>query len=184
MKKDVTYALFGGSFDPPHLGHSEIIKRVLELKDVDRVLVVPTFLNPFKSSLNAQSKTKLEWVKEVFNFKNVIVSNYEIEQARAVYTVETFRELSKIYKIKYIIIGADNLSTLPKWREFDFLNSKVCWIVVTRDDIELDFSYLREYKTLPISIDVSSSKIRDGKLLEFVDEKIKSQVLLEYNIII
>ncbi len=183
MKEKVTYALFGGSFDPPHLGHSEIVKSLLKLDGVDRVLVVPTFLNPFKSSYSVDGKKRLEWVKEVFDFKGVEISAYEIEQQRAVYTVETFRELSKKYNIKYIVIGADNLKSLSKWRDFEFLNSRVCWIVATRTGSNLDFSSLKEYKILNISLDVSSSDIRDGKSLEFIEEKIKSQVLLEYNIL-
>ncbi len=69
MIEKVKYAIFGGSFDPPHLGHKEIIKRVLELKDVDMLLVVPTYLNPFKSNFSADAKLRLEWVRKSFFLK-------------------------------------------------------------------------------------------------------------------
>ena len=182
MQKNATYALYGGSFDPPHLGHLEIVKQLLELKEVDRVLIVPTYLNPFKNSFNVEPSTRLKWVEEQFNLKNVEVSSFEIEQNRAVYTVETFKELSKKYNIKYIVIGADNLKSITKWRDFNYLNSKITWIVATRENFVLDLSPLKRYILLNINIDVSSSEIREGKKLQFLDKKIKSKVLLEYNL--
>ncbi len=182
MQKNATYALFGGSFDPPHLGHLEIIKKALELKEIDRVLVMPTYLNPFKSSYNIEPKKRLEWVEKAFDLEGVEISSFEIEQNRAVYTIESFEHLSKELNIKYIIIGADNLKSITKWASFDKLNSQICWIVATREGQDLELKSLREYILLNISVDVSSTELREGKKLDFLDKKIKSQVLLEYNI--
>ncbi len=182
MQRNATYALYGGSFDPPHLGHLEIAKKVLELKEVDKLLIVPTYLNPFKNSFSVEPNVRLEWVKELFNLENVTVSSFEIEQNRAVYTVETYKELSKEFNIKYIVIGADNLKSITKWRDFEYLNRKVSWIVATRANSKLNLSALKSYILLNINIDVSSSEIREGKKLQFLDKKIKSKVLLEYNL--
>ena len=182
MQKNATYALYGGSFDPPHLGHLEIVKRVLELKEVDKVLIVPTYLNPFKTKFAVKPELRLNWVKEQFNLENVEISSFEIEQKRAVYTVETFKELSKRYNIKYIVIGADNLKSLKKWRDFDYLNKKITWIIATRANNKLNLEGLKRYILLNINIDVSSSEIREGKKLNFLYKKIKPQVLLEYNL--
>lgn len=181
MREKVKYAMFGGSFDPPHLGHKEIIKRVLELKDVDRVLVVPTYLNPFKSSFSADAELRLEWVKKSFNFDSVEFSSFEIEQNRAVYTVETFKEISKERDIRYIVIGADNLESLSKWREFEYLNSKIIWIIATRVGQSIDCSLLRESVVIKVDIDISSTSIRSCNFLDMVDKKIQKQVALEYN---
>ena len=177
-RKDIKYALFGGSFDPPHLGHIEIAKKALNI--ADKVIIVPTFLNPFKSKFAANPKTRLNWCKEAFDFENVIVSDFEIKNGKPTYTIETFNTLSKDYNIKYIIIGADNLKSITKWRDFEVLNSKITWIVATRDGFELDLSALREYEILKISKDVSSTDIRSGKKSQFLDEKIRQKVLNEY----
>ncbi len=183
MQRNATYALYGGSFDPPHLGHLEIVKEVLKLKEVDRVLIVPTYLNPFKKSFSVEPNIRLEWVKEQFDLENVEISSFEIEQNRAVYTVETFKELSKEFNIKYIVIGADNLRSITKWKDFEYLNKQITWIVATRANSKLELSAFRSYILLNIDINVSSSEIRKGKKLQFLDKKIKSQVLLEYNLI-
>jgi len=116
IRKGAEYALFGGSFDPVHLGHIEIVKKALKI--VDKVIVVPTFLNPFKSHFAANPETRLNWCKEAFDFENVIVSDFEIKNAKPTFTIETFNALSKDYNIKYIIIGADNLKSITKWARF------------------------------------------------------------------
>jgi len=182
MKRNATYALYGGSFDPPHLGHLEIAKEVLKIKEIDKLLIVPTYLNPFKSSFSVHPSKRLELVKKQFNLKDVEISNFEIEQNRAVYTVETFKALSKEFNIKYIVIGADNLKSITKWKDFSYLNSKITWVVATRANTKLELSALKSYILINLNINVSSSEIREGKKLDFLDKKIKSKVLLEYNL--
>ncbi len=175
-----SYALFGGSFDPPHLGHLEIIKETLKI--ANGVIVVPTFLNPFKKSFSAPPKKRLEWAQKSFNLPNVIISQYEIEQGRPVYTIETLKALSKEYPISYIVIGADNLKNIQKWKNFEALNSTITWIVASRNKEPLDTKALRDVITISVSKDVSSSEIRAGKKLEFLDEKIKQEVIDEYKL--
>ncbi len=183
MEKRPSTALFGGSFDPPHLGHLEIVKKALELKEADKVLIVPTYLNPFKSNFAVEPKKRLQWVKEAFDMAGVEVSDFEIKQERPVYTAETVKELGKNHNIKYIIIGADNLKSITKWKDFDYLNDNFIWIVATREGQELNLKPLKRYILLNIKKDVSSTEIREGKKLNFLIEKIKPQVLLEYNLI-
>ena len=74
-----TIALFGGSFDPPHIGHEAVIKALKKFKDIDKIIIMPTFLNPFKSDFYAPSSLRLKWLKEIFNEEtNVEISDYEI----------------------------------------------------------------------------------------------------------
>jgi nicotinate-nucleotide adenylyltransferase len=175
---NLTYALFGGSFDPPHKAHIQIVKKALEI--VNRVIVVPTYLNPFKKSFAASAETRLEWCKELFDFDGVIVSDFEVKRQKSTYTIETFNNLSKLYNIKYIIIGADNLKSITLWRDFEVLNSKITWIVATRDGCKLDTEHLRDFKIINLNQDISSTEIRSGKKSHYIDEKIKQKVLDEY----
>ena len=182
MEKNITYALFGGSFDPPHLGHKEIIKKILEQQIANQVIVVPTYLNPFKKSFAAPPNLRLKWVKDSFNLKGVEVSDFEIKQERPVATIETLEHLSKDKNIKYIVVGSDNLKSITKWKNFEKLNNQITWIVASRRGFDIDTSMLNSAKILPIDIDVSSSEIRSGKKLEFLDKNIKDEVLKFYSI--
>lgn len=56
-------ALFGGSFDPPHNGHNSVVLEALEKLDIDKLIIMPTYINPFKQSFSADEKQRFLWVK-------------------------------------------------------------------------------------------------------------------------
>ncbi|MDD5401485.1 MAG: nicotinate (nicotinamide) nucleotide adenylyltransferase [Sulfurimonas sp.] len=153
-----TIALFGGSFDPPHIGHEAIVKALSEFKDIDKVIVVPTFLNPFKSQFYAPASLRVKWLKEIFSdYNNVEVSEYEVLQEKKVPTIQTVKHLLKSYKKIYLVIGADNLASLHEWNRYNELRDLVTFIVVPRDGIEISQEFLR----LNIDEKVSSTKLRE-----------------------
>jgi len=85
-----TIALFGGSFDPPHIGHESIVKALQGYKDIDKIIIMPTFLNPFKTSSHAPSELRLKWLEEIFKeYKNVEVSSYEVDENQKIATIQT-----------------------------------------------------------------------------------------------
>ncbi len=90
-------AIFGGgSFDPPHIGHQTIAKRALKKLDIDKLIIVPSFLNPLKIKSFLDAKTRYILLKKMFEKKEKIkVSNFEIKQERPVYSIETIRYIIK-----------------------------------------------------------------------------------------
>jgi len=153
-----TIALFGGSFDPPHIGHEAIVKALREFKDIDKIIVMPTFLNPFKSQFYAPASLRMKWLKEIFSdCENVEVSEYEVLQEKKVPTIETVKHLLKSYKKIYLVIGADNLASLHEWNRYNELRDLVTFIVVPRDGIEISQEFLR----LNIDEKISSTKLRE-----------------------
>lgn len=154
-----TIALFGGSFDPPHIGHEAIIGALSKFKEIDKVIVMPTFLNPFKSNFYAPASLRVKWLKEIFSdYKNVEVSDYEALKKRQVTTITTVKHLLKSYKKIYLVIGADNLVSLNKWSGYDELKSLVTFIIVPRDGIEIS----KEYLSLNVDEKISSTKLREN----------------------
>jgi nicotinate-nucleotide adenylyltransferase len=165
--KRESVALFGGSFDPPHLGHKTIVKEALKALAIDKIVVVPTFLNPFKKASYFTTEERLKFSKELFNtFDKVRVDDYEINQKKPTPTVETLKHFQQIYEVKYIIIGADNLENIEKWKAFDYLNRHVTWLVATRDGYRVESEKLREFKILTIEVDLSSTEIRNNMTKE------------------
>lgn len=171
-------AIFGGSFDPPHLAHQQIVNKALDhLDDIDKLLIIPAFLNPFKSSSFAPASKRLEWCQTLFgNLKKAVVSDYEIKEGKSTYTSQTVKHFNQVYNVQYLIIGSDNLATLTKWHDYEWLNENITWVVATRDDYLLDTSKLREWKLLQVDTPISSTQIRESKILEYVDDKIKRSV--------
>ena len=69
-------ALYGGSFDPPHLGHVHVVHAALKTLDIDKIIVVPAFVNPFKSGTHAPAELRLKWLQEIFeDDKNNLLLN-------------------------------------------------------------------------------------------------------------
>ena len=80
-------AIFGGSFDPPHIAHEKIAIEVLKILDIDKLIVIPTFINPFKTKTLLQSEIRLELLKKLFkNISNIIVSDIETSNKNPSYT--------------------------------------------------------------------------------------------------
>ncbi|NKQ40912.1 MAG: nicotinate (nicotinamide) nucleotide adenylyltransferase [Sulfurovum sp.] len=170
VKDKPIIALFGGSFDPPHEGHQAIIKKVGSFDDIDKLIIMPAFINPFKNHTMASAQKRLEWCKLLFDEKDIIVSDFEVSKDRPVYTIETLRSLQKNYIVKYLIIGSDNLEEIEQWHEFDEINDIVIWAVFTRDTNQPDCKMLRQYRLFKLNIPMSSTEIRTGKSLEQIEE--------------
>jgi len=155
-------ALFGGSFDPPHFGHKMVVEEALRTLDIDKLIVVPTFLNPFKTDAYFSLDERLERSKKMFEvLKNVEVSTYEMEEKRPTPTAQTLAYFQKLYDVQYIIIGADNLNTIDKWYNFKWLNTQITWAIASRAEYLLKSDVLREFKILEVDADISSTAIRN-----------------------
>lgn len=179
VRRNLNIAFFGGSFDPPHLGHDSIVKMALSELDIDKLIIMPTFISPFKSQFSAPPELRLKWVKKLWReLKRVEISDFEITQERPVPTIESIKHFYEIYDIKtfYLIIGADHISSLNKWHEIDTLRQLTQIIVAERDHIVIP----GEFAKMDIRVDVSSSKIRSHLATEQIPSSIKDEVIKFY----
>ena len=91
-------ALFGGSFDPPHAGHAAAVKAILSSLKPDLLIIMPSFLNPFKKSFSAPPQLRLRWCRALWSdTPGVEVSDYEISQNRSVPTIQSVKFLLEKY---------------------------------------------------------------------------------------
>jgi len=166
-------ALFGGSFDPFHNGHRDIIFKALDILDVSKIVVTPSYLNPFKNSSLIDPNKRLEFVRLALDtIDRVEIEDYEIKANRSVYTFETVKYLEKKYNVKYIIIGADNLEDLRKWSKFEWLNRNFIWVIASRKGYNFNCDFLDRYISLFVDRDISSTEIRSGKNFNQVDKRL------------
>lgn len=140
-------AIFGGSFDPPHLAHFEIILWLSKI--FGQVIVIPAYQNPLKTPTTIPLQTRLQWCKKMCeNIDNVIISDIEARNNRVMFACELARHfyakyfgeklLSNKQKSKnftpplYFVIGEDCLANLHKWKNIDELSSLVDFVVLQR----------------------------------------------------
>ena len=171
-------AIFGGSFDPIHVAHVTVVQEALKNLEIDKIIVIPTYLNPFKSSFYLNPETRFKLLKKVFKeFEKVQVCDYEINQQKISYSIDTVNYLKNLYKPSkiYLIIGEDNLKTLDKWHEIEKLKELVEFVVASRKGFESKKA--KEFKNLDINIDISSNLLRDRIDFNFIPIEIKDDIL-------
>lgn len=164
-----TVAIFGGSFEPPHIGHKRIVIESLKILKINKIVIVPTFINPFKKKSYFKPSEKLKMSKIFFNFnKKIYISDFEIKSKKKIETYKTIKFLQNSYIVKYIIIGSDNLELLTKWGKFYWLNNNFTWIIATRKNYLLNIKFLNRYKILNIKENISSTEIRNQDIKKFI----------------
>ncbi len=170
-------AIFGGSFDPPHFGHQSIVQKAIEDLEIDKLIVLPAYLNPFKTSSLASASQRLDWCHILFDkIPDVFVSDYEIKEGKSTRTSQSVKHFNTKFDVKYLIIGSDNLSTLTSWYEFEWLNSHIIWVIATREGHEINTDHLKAWKVLTLDEEANSTDIRELKTLKHVDKKIENSV--------
>jgi nicotinate-nucleotide adenylyltransferase len=172
-----TVALYGGSFDPPHIGHEAIIKALEKLDFIDKIVIMPTFLNPFKEKFTAPAPLRLQWLKKIFQeYKNIEVSSFEVNKKRKVPAIETVRALQEKYDKIYLVIGADNLESLQNWYNYNELKELVTFIVATRKESSVPHNFI----TLHIEEDISSSQLRNKMDISKLPKKCAVEIAQYY----
>ncbi len=173
-------AVFGGSFDPPHIGHQEVIIKALDKLDIDKLFIIPTFLNPFKDNYHTPPKIRYIWLKKLTSqYPKTEVLDFEIKQNSPTPTIVTIQHIIKLYnpdKI-YLIIGADNLKNLHKWKEYKKLKTLVNFVIASRGDEKIP----NNLQKLDICANISSTKLRKKIEKKYLPNSISDEVIKYYN---
>ena len=169
-------AIFGGSFDPPHIGHENIVHKVLDTVDIDKLIVVPTYLNPFKNKFHLNPLDRFDLLHNLFDNDKIEVSRFEINQNKAVPSIETINHFKRLYTPHniYLIIGADNLKSLHMWNNFEELSRIVKFIVISRDGYEAKNDII-QFINIKMDIKISSTILRENFDLKYIPKKIQQK---------
>ena len=128
--------LFGGSFDPVHLGHTMVARAALAEVELDQLFIIPAAQSPFKPEQSpASAADRLAWLRLAFGDEpRCEIDAQEIERAGVSYTIDTVRDYAARFPEAelFYLIGADHVPTLPEWREAAALADAVTFVVVPR----------------------------------------------------
>lgn len=176
---------FGGSFDPPHLGHLAVGQAAAKAFSLDRVLYAPTGRQPLKpNGAFATFEDRLAMVSLLCQLQpqglppHLEASSIESPHADGSpnYTVETLLQLNSSVSpgdSLFVIIGADAFLDLPRWKSFGKLFELADWLVISRpnvsqqqmDDVQLSAQQrLHVHLLVDVEEPVSATEIR--KLLQ------------------
>ena len=114
-------AIFGGSFDPPHVGHLLAAQDALDQLALDRLIIVPTAIQPLKiGRAAATAAQRLAMARlMVEGDPRFEVSASEVDRAGVSFTVDTLTHFASAYPAaeRFFLVGADVLTTFMQWRE-------------------------------------------------------------------
>lgn len=186
MKK---YGIFGGSFNPIHYGHLMICEYIKEEMGLDKVIFIPTG-NPPHKELELSAEDRYEMVRLAISPNpDFEISDIETTRVKKSYTVDTIRELKKIYKEEklYFLIGLDSLFQLKTWMKIGDLSHEIEFVVALRpgyldkEEVNKEIDFLRENFGTKINLiktplyEISSTdlrdRIREGKSLRYLIPK-------------
>lgn len=188
-------AIYGGSFNPMHIGHEKIVDYVLKNLDMDKIIIIPVGIPSHRENNLEQSNTRLKICREIFkNNKKVEVSDIEIKNEGKSYTYDTLLKLIKIYGKDnefFEIIGEDSLKNLKTWKNYKELLNLCKFIVFRRKDdknTEIDSEFLNnkniiilENEYYNISSTEIRNKVKNGEdITGLVNEKVKKIIEKEY----
>ncbi len=111
--------IFGGSFDPPHIGHIQAAKQAVQAMGLDRLLVIPVATPPHKSGCVVSAEHRLAMLRLAFAGESGMeVSDLEISRGGTSYTYETVQTVQTLHpnaKI-FLLMGSDMFLAFPKWK--------------------------------------------------------------------
>ena len=165
-------AILGGTFNPVHVEHVLLAKSAIKELNLDKLIVMPTFISPHKKEIPLSSEHRLNMLYRAFSgIDKVEVSDYEILKQGKSYTYQTVEHFKDTEQCElFFIVGGDMLSNFPTWRYPERILSACTLAVFEREGFFTDYDKLNEYfmrtfgktfiKLSHVGKDASSTKIR------------------------
>ncbi len=170
-------AIFGGTFDPIHIGHLAIAEDARWALSADQVLFVPAAQQPLKQGqpLGATAEQRLRMVElAVADNSHFAVSDVEVRRGGMSYTVDTVAEIREMLPEAelFFVLGADALALLPRWHQIEHLTTMCHFAVLQRPGVLVALDDLIE--TLPTLRDRVT--VIDGPLLTISATEVRQRV--------
>lgn len=181
--------IYGGSFDPIHVGHLVLAEQCREQSRLDQVWFVPSARGPHKSNgTHSSDRQRIEMIELALSgYEPFVLSKIEIERGGVSYTVETLSQIreSNPDDELFLLMGDDSLEQFATWREPDKICQLAIPLVANRPGSgKVDLTLLKSYVNQPRfeifmqntitspGIQISSSMIRQkvaaGKSIRYL----------------
>ncbi len=190
--------LFGGTFDPPHLAHINLIKNVANHLNLERVYFIPSAHHPLKENAKITPvEIRCEMLEAALKpHPEFILSKIEIDNPATSFTVDTLRNFARYENLHgvslYFILGSDNIEEIHLWKEPDQIFELAKIVVLRRPGTEKS-PLLKKYKDRIILLDlplisISSTdlreKIKTGQAYDDLLHEGVSDVIRKYDLYI
>jgi len=135
--------LFGGTFDPIHNGHLNVVQQLLQQFPFTQIQLIPCYQSPLRSMPQANATARLAMLQlACADHPQLAINTWELEQAKPSYTIDTLRHLThqQPQSTYYLIIAADAFNHFDRWRNWSTLLTLTHLIIVNRPGYILQLS--------------------------------------------
>lgn len=165
MKKT---GIYSGSFNPVHIGHLALANWLCAYEDLDEIWFLVTPQNPLKKQEDLiDDDLRLEMVKKAIgDYEHFIASDFEFRLPKPTYSITTMKNLEKSYPDRefYFIMGADNWSSITRWKEYKELITAFPVLIYPRTGYNIEIpDEFRNIKAVDAPLlEISSTFIRES----------------------
>lgn len=190
-------AIYGGSFNPPHLGHVKAAAAVREKLEPDRFLIIPTNIPPHKDMAedSPSPEQRMELCRLAFrDIPGVELSDLEIKREGRSYSADTVSILRQKYPEDelYLVIGSDMFLSFCQWYKFQYLLDNCVLTVLSREEddrqelecfkTELEEKYgakvlLLSHEPLPMSSEEIRDRLRLGLGSDMLPQAVYAEII-------
>jgi nicotinate-nucleotide adenylyltransferase len=159
--------IFGGTFDPPHVGHLIVAEDVAAALDLDEIIFIPTGSHPLKGDkVEAPAELRLEMVREATaGSARFVVDDREVRRMGRSYTIDTITEVGAENPGAelYLLVGSDILSEIHRWHRVLEIAERARIVVMSRVDVpEVELGVDVKITRVNVThVAISSSEIRE-----------------------
>lgn len=153
--------IFGGTFNPPHLGHKHLAQQIKKKAGLDKIIIIPAGIPPHKVSKDlADGEHRVKMCELIFSEEFYEISDIELKRQGKSYTVDTVAELKRLYPEDelFLIIGTDMLMSFDSWYRYEDILADVTLCVSVRDD-EVKTADLCDYAKNVLRLDAERDEI-------------------------
>jgi nicotinate-nucleotide adenylyltransferase len=174
--KNEKVGIFGGSFNPPHMGHLNSLQTVMKKAGLGKIHVIPAYQNPLKPQTEGPTpEQRLEMTKLAVESwgPQYVVDDQEIKKSGVSYTIETIENLRKQVDAEnlFLIIGIDTFHHFDKWKDVKEILSESNLIVTSRSGFDLPQSsdeLPAKVKKLVADFDFNFVELKTGRNIQFI----------------
>ena len=184
--------VFGGTFDPVHYGHLITAVAVKEIRCLDNIIFIPSFIAPHKiDRLSSCPLHRIEMLKTAIKgIPYFDYSDFEIKKEGVSYTIDTLKFLKNNFDDIELIIGYDNLLEFSTWKDPDDILEMIKLVVLKRrvqnEPVEKDKFYyaseIIETPTIEISATVIRERVRNNLPINFLVPDAVMEYIKHFNL--
>lgn len=193
--------IFGGTFDPIHIGHLIIAEQALDSLKLEKIIFIPNGNPPHKSISYAQKDHRLKMIQlAIEDNRRFEVSDIEINKTEKSYTVDTISSMKKIVQDEiFFIMGSDSLINIKSWYQYEKLleccnfvilprvlnnlDAKIIKllsnradIIIDKNNLDLNINYLKKWIEINLNMSLEKFFFIDFPLLEISSTTVRKNI--------